>query len=359
MTFVGQIAVAAPVVESTHPLPWFTFKDGRYYPYDQEKKDLAATIFLLMTPQQHTGERLLIRSRQPMDLLINGKLVEDGQRYLLLSVDSLLNFYHTSRWIMTVHCRENVSSLQTLLLKKSTEQRNTDQAKGPAPRTRDFFRDFVVVATLVILMLVAMAKAVNQKLLSDYFSLPQLFLGRDTDEAMHYGRMIRSSNLLFYILCALMMGLFMHLVLAFSPAPLAGFWNSTPTSFFSALRQWLLLTLVVALSFVVKWVLVFLTSHLFGFPGIVRHYLFNWIRTLLLVLAPFLILMVGYYLIAGGNAGLYHFLFGAILWVLLFWIFIILYKVRVRVGFSLFHIICYLCITELIPLLILSKILYA
>lgn len=335
------------------------FKDGHYCPYNKERSKSATTIFLLLTPQQHNNEQLVIRSRQPVDLLINGKLIEAGQRKLSLSIDSLVNIYRTSRWIMTVHCRENVSSVQTLLVWRSTEQRVATQGQEPLPRVRDFFRDFVVVAVLVILTLLAMAKTVNQKLLYDYFSLPQLFLGRDTDEVMHYGRMIRSSNLIFYILCALMMGLFMQLILTFSPAPLAGFWNTRPTSFLSALWQWLLLTVVVALSFVVKWALVFLTSRLFGFRDIVRNYLFNWIRTLLLVLAPFLILMVGYYLLEGGNAGLFHFLFGATLWVLLIWIFIILYKVRVRVGFSLFHIICYLCITELIPLLILSKILYA
>lgn len=353
--FVFSILLQQPEgTESVDLRPhWLGFDGKHYVPYDSLDTggDYPVTLNLDVHAFPAGASLRVAGGGKKVSLFVDNAYTGISGMTVTLTRDSLLALSSVPGRLITIYPEGSVRSLRTTLLVPVKHQ-TADSAFSPRPV--DTFSNFVVVGALVILLMLVMARQLNERLLHDYLSLRQLLMRRESDEVEQFSRIRGSTNLIFYILSAMIVSYLLTIALHFSGGSDGGVAISSG-GFAWASRLWLEITAAVLLVFFGKWVIVFSMSLLFNISEIIRNYFFNWMRILLLVVLPLLVLVLLVYFLRDDAPFDMHYGY-AFIFLSAAWIIIIFYKLRWRVRFSLFHLISYICVTELIPLLILSRI---
>jgi hypothetical protein len=115
---------------------------------------------------------------------------------------------------------------------------------------------------------------------------------------------------------------------------------------------------LILLFIFLKTVVVYISSSLFDIRESAGYHYFNFIRLLLVVATTLTLILAGYYILNGVEKGVYSFLFETLGWVIGIWTIILFFKLSYRVRFSPIHLFSYICATEILPFLIIVKILY-
>jgi hypothetical protein len=330
---------------------WMVYQTDGYRPYTGQ---LASTIYIDLNSHAYAGDYLKIQSNRSFHVFINGQLAATGQS-MVLPIDSLTKLYSAAMQI-GIHQKDMSSSkLTTLVLSKTSEKPSAsmlDKHKSAS------FRDFAIVAAIVLMLLLITMIRLNPKLATDYFSIRKIFTTYEGEDNQMYSRMTSSTNILFYVFCSLMLSYYMMIIFQFVAGryPIATSFQAD--TFGTALLHWLELSVVLLLLFFTKIVLVYGLSLLFGLQGVAGIHFFNWVRLVLVVFGVATIIMSFYFISRGQNENFFGVLLKFLSWTLIGWMFLILFKLRSRSDHSLFHLFSYICATELIPFLFIIKILY-
>jgi hypothetical protein len=191
-----------------------------------------------------------------------------------------------------------------------------------------------------------------------YFSVKRLFSSLDIDDTQQYTRVISGSNILLFIFISLLISLYLTIVFQFTIDQFDIAWTFNATSFWGAVEQWMKLTLFLLLAFVIKILAVFVMSRIFDLKELLGFQIFNWVRIMLVAFGILSIFLITFFLSRGVGNSVYLGFFWAITFVLIIWLLILFARVARRLDYPMFHIISYLCATEIIPLLITVKLLY-
>jgi hypothetical protein len=331
---------------------WMVFENGRYEPF-ADQKDIHTVYFALKT-DKYAGDYLSIRTKHKFTLFINGVLATDaGSKF---NVDSLAKvFRSTSLWV-AVHQRNISPKLLDTSIETPVSITKSQYVSIDKPAT--FLRDFVVVASIILLSILIVLIRLNPKLASDYFSVARIFSLREADDSQLHTRIANSTNILFYIFCSMILGFYLITVFHFiSP----GYQMSDyvqASSFGEAFAKWLGLSFIILIIFFLKIILVYITSILFGSKELAGIHFFNWVRLLLIVFSSMSTVLFFYFILRGQSVLFNTLLLNLMAWCLVGWVAIIFLKLRGRSGYSIFHLFSYICATEIIPLLIIITVLY-
>ena len=113
---------------------------------------------------------------------------------------------------------------------------------------------------------------------------------------------------------------------------------------------------VIALLFT-KMLVVYIIASLFGVRDTAGFHFFNFIRLLLVILGILTLVLATYYVLHGQQKGFYSFLYELLNWILGGWVILLFIKLANRVQYSVFHLFSYICATEIIPFLLIVKVL--
>jgi hypothetical protein len=102
----------------------------------------------------------------------------------------------------------------------------------------------------------------------------------------------------------------------------------------------------------------FVIALLFGTREVAGFHFLNFIRLSLVSVGLLTLVLVFYFLLHGQRVGVYNFLYMTLGWILTGWIVLFFLKLVNRVRHSVFHLFSYICATEIIPVLVIIKILY-
>lgn len=334
---------------------WMCF-DGQIYLQADELSECSNTIHFVLQPGRHQGEFLLITSPDPVDVYVEGKILSPGVMHAVFAIDSLFRARPAAEWMITIWCGDaDVHEVETFLATTEIPQVQSDflERKG-----EDFYLDFIILVSLIVLTLYIISKTIQPRITAHYFSFRQFFTRLDSDEAQLPG-VTTTGNLFFWVQCALMVSFCLVMLDRFVPNAVIQVIHQHPESLGPVLLIWLKLAGLTLCVLVIKWILIYLCARMFGLQDTWRIHFLNWIRLLFVFSRFFLVVVVGVYLARGGNVMIQGTLGGLIVGLCVVWFGIIFYKLSGYRAFSVFHIISYLCLTEFIPLLILSKILYA
>lgn len=334
---------------------WLIHTGKEYLPYDQSDKPVH-TIYFYISPRTFEGDYLQLESKSDVRVFANQKLFLVAAGITKISVDSLPKS-QTDQVLVAVNQEEKITK-QTLSTRMYSEINNNTVAAENLPSLRKptYFKDFVVTAALFLFVFLTLMIRLNPRLSSDYFSVNKIFSVRETDDDQFYLR-ITSANILFYVFTSLMLGLFFLVVMEFTHV---GF-NSiqlTASTFAGTLVAWIKVSLLILALLFLKIILVFIASFLFDIKEAAGYHFFNFIRLLLVIVTLLTLFLVGYYMLHGTNEVFYTFLFGLLSWVIGVWTIILFFKLSYRVRFSPIHLFSYICATEILPFLIIVKILY-
>jgi hypothetical protein len=338
------------VVKDLQP-SWQIFEEEGYRPAGS---DIRKTVYFRLNAAEHPGKYFHISSHQPWALFINGKIKGsfEGEKYF--NIDSLRSEFYAGEFFVAIYKdRINKKNLLTRIVSSDESYSNTGEISKP----KSYFRDFVFVAMLFLLIfLIAMIQLTRLDL--SYFSGKKLFAVTDGDDMQPYSRAASGSNMLFFIFCSLTLSFYLMIIFRFTPEWFEVTWSFDSVSFWSTMWNWVKLSVFVLLAFVIKMIVVLAMSKLFGFKDFFGFQIFSWIRLLMITFGVMNIILVIYFISRGSNPAVYIFFYWIVAGVLLIWSIILLGKVARRSEYSMFHIFSYLCATEIIPLLISIKLLY-
>jgi len=159
---------------------------------------------------------------------------------------------------------------------------------------------------------------------------------------------------LFYLFTSIVLAFFIMVVSQFKGVGLS-FLNTD--GYFSSLLTWLKLSAIIFGFLFAKMIIIFLASSLFGVRDISGFHFFNFTRLLLVLIGILSLVIAVYYILHGQQKGFYFFLYEFLLWVLGGWIILLFLKLTKRVQRSVFHLFSYICATEIIPFLLIVKVL--
>jgi hypothetical protein len=127
--------------------------------------------------------------------------------------------------------------------------------------------------------------------------------------------------------------------------------------YLSGWLTWLKLSAIIFAFLFVKMIIVYLVASLFGVRDISGFHFFNFTRLLLVSIGVLTLIISVYYILHGQQKGFYFFLYEFVLWILGGWIILLFLKLANRVQHSVFQLFSYICATEIIPFLLIVKVL--
>jgi hypothetical protein len=336
---------------------WTTFEDGTFQPLGKESFTGINTVYFTLEPRAHNGHFLRLQSHRAYYLFVNGKVRGEFEGIVTLRIDSLLQVEQSPAFRLAIHQeRINAGDLKTEVISLTPASQRAEMENPIRPYW--YFRDFVVMAGLIIIVFFLVVLRLNPKLAAEYFSVGRLLSSRESDEGQASARLTSSSNVQYYVLCSMLIGFYLLIVLYNLPSRYALPIRFRAWGFWTIALQWLKLSAIIFLLLMLKIFLVFSLTRLFGMWGMARYHFFNWIRLLLLVFGAASVVLFVYFIGRGHNAEVFVIFLSMVVVTLSAWSVLAFFKFIGRSGHSMFHLFSYLCATEIIPLLITAKVLF-
>ena len=194
------------------------------------------------------------------------------------------------------------------------------------------------------------------RLATNYFNVFRLISLQEREENLIGSRVSSTANMLFYVFGGLLAGLVLTIVFYYGSGK-TSFPLFSVGSVWDGFVQWLKWSSIVLILLLFKLVLTYTLSGLFNIGELVPFHFFNFLRMHFFVFGMGALLSLGYFIFNGQNPGFYSYLFYGIAFVTFFWVILIYLKMLGKVPFRFFHLFSYLCISEIIPMVIIFKVL--
>lgn len=332
---------------------WLQYEEGKYVLLSD--KNNVKSIHFNIDANQFAGDYLNIKSANEYFLFVNGKVVRERQGHLKIPIDSLAVTNNTQALLISVYQSSiNEKELKTFISSSHSSIAPSQNIVKP----NSFFKDFVIIAGLTLIILFVVMIRLYPKLASDYFSVAGILSLREGEDNQSHVRFAISSNVLFYVFCSMLLSLFFLILFYHLPDNYLIPLKFRAASFGGVLWQWVKLSLIVLFILLSKILIVFSLSNLFGMRGIAGMHFFNWIRLLLVIASALSTVLFIYFISRGYNETVYIAFLSLVVATLLIWIAIVFLKLNYRTEHSMFHLFSYICATEIIPLLITIKVLF-
>nr|PZN47076.1 MAG: hypothetical protein DIU61_19900 [Bacteroidota bacterium] len=335
---------------------WTIFDDGAYRPYERERDADEDIVYFTLDAASHRNAHVRISGRHVKAVFVNGKLVASGNvRNVMYDVDSLADRFPGR----VLHFGVYASHIYPENLNVSLVLPGVKPAAGPEEivRPRTYFRDFVVSGIILLFILLIVVTQLTKVPIAFFFTR-RVFAAQEGEEVQLYTRIASTTNILFYVFTSLVIAFYlMILYRASGDRYVLGLANQAET-YFGTVLKWGRLGSILLVAFCLKIGLVMLMSRTFGLGEYLGFQVVNWMRLMLVSFGILTVAEVVYFLSGGMSGAVYAaFMWGFIV-VLIAWVILFFTKVARRPGYSLFHIISYLCATEVLPLLISVKLLF-
>ncbi|MFN7488689.1 MAG: DUF4271 domain-containing protein [Chryseotalea sp.] len=328
---------------------WFVFDHNRFVPVNKTDKKFQAIHFTIQATEG-TGGILKISYTEPITILVNNTLLYGSKKRINTSIDSLRTLLGTSALQISVyHKNLKVAKLSSVLLTPNL----IADGKTQRIKSTSVSKDFVIVSVLLITVLLLAIIILNSKLASDYFSVTKLISVREREESQVYNRIAGSSNFLFFGFSALTIALVLTLSKPFVADKI-----TDSISFNGYILYWVNTTALLLSIVFAKMILTYFWAWLFDVKEVAGLQFFNWIRALFLLSGLCLLCVSVSMVVYTPLPGWINFWLSLLLIGILLWNFPIAFKVANKVHLGLFHLFSYLWVTEIIPSIIIFKILY-
>jgi Domain of unknown function (DUF4271) len=307
------------------------------------------TIHLLIT-DQFNGGVISIKAPGEFTLFINGQLQLRTKSEIRLKVDSL-RAVRAGTPLLSIFQNSNVKTVQTDFIVKASLE-NERFTREPTD-----FNDFVILSALLLFGFFVILFRSNTRLTTDYLNLAKVFSIQEREEAIVTGRIGSSVNILFFVFISLLLGLLLMILFHLGPPVLNFSSKVSIQSTAGAFMGWLLFSIIIFSVLITKLLLIWFMSALFGFKGVVRFQFFNFIRSLYVVSVLMGTALLGYFMLEIEKTDFFYFLLASAGGFMILSAFFLYFKLLTRTSSSIFHLFSYLCGSEIIPLMILIKVL--
>jgi hypothetical protein len=331
---------------------WKISRDNEYLRYTGET---ARVIYFQLDAGHEKGNFLYISSEKPMAVWVNQKLVlqHDGGD-LRLSIDSLSKIY-SSGMAIGVYQKEGTQSLITRILVPVAPILSGDL--NPLVRKENFFLNFTLLASMGLSIYFVALFHNNPRLTLDYLNISKLLSIQERDENLLATRVTSSVNLLFYLFCCALCALVLLAVFnsGKDPVGIGRYFEIHTTA--QGFYQWGKLSAMIAGWLALKLLIIYVFSGLFNMKDTAALQFFNFIRMLFFINGVMAVICISYFIYYGYPVAPHVGLLKSCVVAIAFSTVMIFLKLLTFARFSFFHLFSYLCASEIIPLVILLKVL--
>ena len=319
-----------------------------------------------LSGKEFSGNKLMVCGQPGTSLFVDQKIVASQKNDTCLSfdIDSLFSTYGRSgeddMFLSVYHKDLEIDALQFSIVKKLSDEEilkiesNTDIMA--VSRDVSLFKDFYVIGLLLILALIAMIKVAYPKIFSEFFSLGKVFSFKWREDSLIASRAISSVNLLFLIVYSLLMS-FIVVVL----------WHETGTApqqfdfivfndFSSSFFSWITIAFFVYFIMILKYIIIYISSSLLGFKDIVSYHFLDYIRISQIFMIGLLIIIsfstISFRNFITPDSAIFPYIIFTSVFLTTMLLF---FKLLSSTSYKNIHLFSYLCTAELVPFLVLSK----
>lgn len=342
-----SIQLRAQTRELNLQTQWQVYQNGKYVPFANQT---TQSVHLELTSKAHSGF-VYIADRHEFSVFVNGQLAWRSADTLKINSDSLLRVAGGAARL-SIYQQPRVYSLKTWLVIPNQQHDDSNVLRPSA-----HFNNFIIVATFLLLFFMVGLFRANPQLTFDYLNVIKLFSIQERDEATVTGRIGASLNILYFAFVSFLFALLILILFQFSNDrfSLSTYFITGSTAM--AFGIWLIFSAVVFVVLMLKLFLIFLFSQLFGLRDTVRFQFFHFVRLLFITCIGVGIVLIGFFIVGTSSEGAFAgLLFTAATLVLISITFLFL-KLLGRTGLPIFHLFSYLCASEIIPLIIVGKVL--
>jgi Domain of unknown function (DUF4271) len=333
---------------------WLYNHSGELESYSNQS---TTSIFFWIDAGKEKNNFLIVEEKHPYSVFINSKLILQSEGKATLSIDSLSKIY-SQQLFVGVFSPRGVATLETSIYNSAGQNSQATNQLLPMPRKGNYFLDFTILATLLLLVCAVLLLRTNPTLTFDYLDVAKLFSFQDRDESTLNLRIASSVNLLIYLFGSFFLGLMLLISLHFmgGQVSLSSFFLITST--WQGLWQWAILSIIIFGLLMVKLLWLGIVSALFGFRDTVSLQFFNFVRIILISVCLLATVCITYFVLGVQQENYFYHLLTILSVVFVLGTAIMYFKLLVRMPFHFFHLFSYLCASEIIPLMILIKVFY-
>ena len=322
-----------------------------FLPVDQQKLGTEIIYFSLST-NEFDPFYLVIGIREEATLFYEDELIATlPSGYTSFKIDSLKKELKDDKPFLAIYGKPLFPYLETAIY---TQPLRTQKLAAYQPlRFGNDFSNFVYTATTLILLFFVLLKVRLPEITEQYLLVQRSLRFKTIDELIYKISYLKFPNVWFLLFVASLFGYSTSIFMYFFPNELHFFgWNPLSFDYGNLLIFWVLVTLIIFVGLILKYVLTAIISSLFDLNITNVHYASS-IR-LILLLGIILALM-----------GFCQFVLQIDISVMTYWLLLVIslviieailfFKLTLVTTHTLLYIIVYLCATELIPVVFLFK----
>lgn len=332
---------------------WKVMEGKSLVPFSDQSHSDTRIIYLEIDPGRYPkGSLVKFESSQPLSVYLNYKLIQFESNDIELKLDGLQRRFPTP-WLFGVYQADGLSWLKTEIHYINYYDSNQLNLE----RHGNYFLDFSIIASIILIIFFIALLQTNPRLTSDYFNFIRLFSIQEREDSLLNSRISASVNILYY--------LFSSVAIAFTWLTIFHFGSDKITvsesfkihSLGSAFFQWGKLSLFVTLGFILRLVILSTFTSLFEFKEALSVQFYNSVRLGFFLATMSALACLSIFILGIHSPAPYSTLLKGIILMLIFWVFMVGLKLMRRSPFRFFHLFSYLCASELIPVVILVKVL--
>jgi hypothetical protein len=346
--FLLTLQAFSQLVEKSEDLSdkWESYENGRLVKFSNpQSHSIHFTI-----DDSFRGKRIVISDTREYGVFINGTLHLRTKGDVSLDVDSLLDRY-SSNPLLSIYSKSRAGLVETHLVYSvpTTGFENTF-------RTSNHFLNFSILGSIILLVFIVLIYRTNPSLVIDYLNVVKLISVQERDEAIVAGRIGSSANLIFFWFISLLTSFVLICELNGGSK-----WYLSSDWIFKSLSNlfytWAILSIIIFLLLIAKLFLIWILSGLFGFKDVVRFQFFSFVRSLYISIGLASLLGIYYFISPLNNPQFFRYLMIVVFNILGLNSILLFFKLMTRTSTSSFHLFSYLWGSEIIPLMILMKVL--
>ena len=341
---------------------WFVYEksSGEFLPYTSSEDDIESIYFVV--DGSSLKERQLVIDLVPNSSLFIENLgvayFEEGVRRNF-SGDSLIELYGEDDILFTIYSPGLRSEqIQTLVTSGYITGEYLSNAPVPVEyieRQSPVLNDFLIISGLAIIIFVTILIRQYPRIIADFYNLFRTVGFRSRDELLYNTKLLDKVNMRVYIFLSAVIAFFLVTTTA-----LSGMTNLDLSDFrgslLSLIVYWLSLTGIILFIVMLKFLLVDRLIGLFRLFEFRNIHVINDMRFTLITFSGMSVLMVFIYLgIKDVNPGTYFTLIQIVVALLFLRILFLFFKLLNFSSYRIMHLFSYLCATELIPFVVIFK----
>ncbi|GAB4130267.1 MAG: hypothetical protein OHK0045_20090 [Raineya sp.] len=348
---------------------WLYFDESykHYVSYADNLHQNTQMLHFWVKPEQWKAYYLLLDLEEEAYLFFNHniqKKIPKGKNYL--SLDSLAQIYPQKNLLVSLYALKSNFLTETLIVNHkvlhSASALSDSDEKTKNRAYQRLVRSRVSVLFLVLLLAYAFLRQYDWKLLLNYLQISKFFqLQRRLDNPLFF-RFFQNSNLLFLLCYVALLTTFFTIMEAVAPSNepfILGRYNNSLSAYKLSWANVVVWYSLLLLWLFTKYFLITFSARLLGLSRIVNIHFYEYVRTTHWFFLPLTIASILLCLHLPYQAGIWYVVLKySLLFAHILRLIATIYNVNSLTEFRKLDFYSYICVSEIIPLLVYVKILF-